>query len=40
MKYIDLDKASSKSIQILLDLANSTVNTQLSRKEITEFFNK
>ncbi|NWF89105.1 MAG: patatin-like phospholipase family protein [Ignavibacteriaceae bacterium] len=40
MKHIDLDKASSKSIRILLDLANSTVNTQLSRKEITELFNK
>jgi len=39
MKYIDLDKASSKSVQALLDLANSTINTQLSKIEIKEFFN-
>ena len=39
MKYIDLDKASAKSAQTLLDLAYSTVNTQLSRAEIINFFN-
>ncbi len=39
MKYIDLDNASSKSISILFDLADSTINNQLDRNEIKEFFN-
>ena len=39
MKYIDLDNSSSKSINILLDLANSTVNEWLDKKELKEFFN-
>jgi len=39
MKFIDLDFASDKSIEILLDLANTTINSQLNRIDIKEFFN-
>ena len=39
MKYIDLDFASKRSTQVLLDLAGSTINTQLNRNDIIEFFN-